>query len=86
MANAKKKCTLRAYGQQLSKHISCLLSTLRMLTELSLFHKFVVPASLRPESLPHLRAMKITANSLLPGIVGLGRSREELVNPKVAKQ
>lgn len=41
--------------------------------------RWVFPASLEPNMLYHLRTMNVGANSLFPGIDGLGRSTAELI-------
>lgn len=45
----------------------------------SLFSKLIVPAKLKISFMKKLRSMNITANSLFPGLDGLGRSVAELV-------
>lgn len=48
-------------------------------TERELFRKVIIPAALKPTFLRKLRSMNITANSLFPGLDGLARSIDELV-------
>ena len=43
-------------------------------------HKIMIPGPLKPEFLLRLRMMNISANSLFPGIDGLGQSVKEYVN------
>lgn len=45
-----------------------------------LFSRLIVPANLKMPFLRKLRSMNITANSLFPGLDGLGRSVAELVH------
>ncbi len=42
-------------------------------------HKLIIPSRLKPEFLRRLRTMNITANSLFPGVDGLGKSVDEFV-------
>jgi hypothetical protein len=42
------------------------------------FVKLIIPKELKPEFLRHLRRLNITANALLPGMDGWGRSIREL--------
>lgn len=48
--------------------------------EKAVFGKIIIPSNLKSLFAAHLRAMNITANSLFPGIDGLGRSITELVS------
>ena len=45
-------------------------------------YRIIIEADSKPEFLRHLRGMNITANTLFPGIDGLGRSVSELVRIK----
>ena len=45
----------------------------------TVFMKIIIPGRLKPDFLRHLRAINVTANSLFPGIDGLGRSISEFV-------
>ena len=51
----------------------------------SIVKKYVIPSSLKPRFLANLEIMNITANALFPGIDGLGRSINELVNIRSAR-
>jgi hypothetical protein len=46
-------------------------------------HKVVVPGGLKNECLSRLRIMNITANSLFPGLDGLGRAAREYIRLRV---
>lgn len=46
--------------------------------------KLIIPSELKQSFLQQLRAMNITANSLFPGIDGLGRSVEEMARLSLA--
>jgi hypothetical protein len=46
--------------------------------------KIVIPASLKPEIMWRLKMMNVTANSLFPGIDGLGRSCAELLRSNLS--
>jgi hypothetical protein len=45
--------------------------------------KIVIPEKLKPEFLRRLQIMNITANSLFPGVDGLGRSVREFIQVEV---
>jgi hypothetical protein len=72
-------------GQILYDHALSISSAIPRDTDKLLFHKIVIPAPLKPTFLLHLRSMNITANSLFPGLDGLGQSITELVQTEIAK-
>lgn len=45
--------------------------------------KIIIPATIKKELLSQLRVMNITANSIFPGLDGLGKSIHELVSVRV---
>lgn len=45
----------------------------------AIMRRWVIPVDIKPTILLHLRTMNVTANSLFPGLDGLGRSATELV-------
>ncbi len=63
----------------LGNHGQILADSLPGETQEELFRKLVIPADMKPGFLRKLRALNITANSLFPGLDGLGRSIDELV-------
>lgn len=72
-------------GQILYDHAISIATALPEDPKIVVFNKIVIPDSQKPEFLRHLRSMNITANSLFPGIDGLGRSITELVNMEVTQ-
>ena len=66
-------------GNVLSSHGEILRDAIPEESEKELFRKFVIPSPRKNDFLKKLRNMNITANSLFPGIDGLGRSVGELI-------
>ncbi len=51
----------------------------------SIVQKYIVPSRLKPKFLANLEMMNITANTLFPGIDGLGRSIRELLGMRAER-
>lgn len=64
----------------LASHGEILDSVLEHNGEKELYRKLVIPASLKYEFLKRLKAMNVSANSLFPGLDGLGKSIREIVH------
>ncbi len=66
----------------LSSHGEILRDTMPEESEKVLFIKLVIPSPLKNDFLRNLRKMNITANSLFPGLDGLGKSIGELIQAR----
>lgn len=71
-------------GQILFDHAVSIAGAVPKDPKIFVFHKMIIPRTEKPRFLRHLRSMNITASSLFPGIDGLGRSINELVNLEVS--
>jgi len=52
----------------------------------SIIRRWVVPSALKPMVLRHLRTMNVSAQTLFPGLDGLGRSTGELIKTILPRQ